>query len=401
MMNASPRGFSHVMGSRNLSNDQTGQFLGAWDGETPSVIIAARKDDNLVAVGTTGAKSIFIIIPTPMFNFSPTRLFSSLLLLTTVSALAQTDDILANTATFKPKITVSDVYSEKVLIEADDDFVFRSVEANPERIALTVVANLVGANVGTIDADTEVGVTAGNFSHSDSLGSAPDYKPTSKKATFPITMDVDLPNGNTVTRTVGSVIYAWTPKQLTVTVTCSNVAGAGISDISASNYAGTAEAGTTVFFANDPIDVSVNFGDAAGGRRAFLKGTTRTQTKNYGSVDDGTDESYDISDVNLTGAADVIAPVVKTIFPAKPAAGNTITVAGTAVDIEEVSVDSVTVNGVDDTSATVAISDDDENGSWDWSVTGLQLKKGANAIIITFTDEDGNLTQLKKSYTVK
>ena len=102
------------------------------------------------------------------------QLASSLLLLSTIPAFCQIDDILANSGTFRPKITVSDSYSEKVLVDNSDGYLFRSVEAAPQRIAITIVANLNGADVGVIDADTSVGFSAGYFSHSDSLGEAPD-----------------------------------------------------------------------------------------------------------------------------------------------------------------------------------------------------------------------------------
>ena len=194
--------------------------------------------------------------------------------------------------------------------------------------------------------------------------------------------------------------YAWTAKTLTVTITCSDIVGARVGDVAASDYAGTAEAGTAVSFAEEPIDVAVNFGDATGARRAFLKGVTKTVTRGFGSVAADTYEEFDLSDVTLQGAADVTGPVVKSTFPLKPSATNTIDIAGTAADITIVSLDTVTVNGV----ATDPLSlgaDDDGEGVWSWSVVGLPLKKGTNAVALTFSDEDGNVTKVTKTYVIK
>ena len=136
---------------------------------------------------------------------------SALLLLTTASvSFAQVEDILANAGGFKPRITVSDHYSEKVVTETMDNNVFRSLEANPQRIAITVVANLDGAETGAINADTAVGISAGSFDHSATLGDAEDYKATSKRVTFPLHKEVENADGDVREVRVGAVIYAWT-----------------------------------------------------------------------------------------------------------------------------------------------------------------------------------------------
>src|SRR5205085_2878211 len=151
-----------------------------------------------------------------------------------------------------------------------------------------------------------------------------------------------------------------------------------VSDIAASDYIGTADAGTSVSFDDDPIDVSVNFGDATGTRRAFLHGLTRTLTHGFGSVAAGTYEEFDLSDVTIQGAADVAGPVVKANFPLKPNTLNKLDITGTATDTEAVTLDAITVNGVATAGASTTIADSDGNGAWAWTVIGLPLKKGAN-----------------------
>lgn len=324
-----------------------------------------------------------------------------LLLASASLSLAQTDDILANAGSFKPRISVSDQYDERVSAIFEDGEIYRELVANPQNIAVTITANLAGADTGVIDGDTSVGVTAWHFDHSATLGEAPDYKPGGKRATFPLTKDVDLPNGDTATVRVGSVVYAWTAKLLTVTVVCTDIEAAGVGDVAASDYIGAAEANSSVAIDSDEIEVSVAFGDASGTRRVFIKGISKTTTRGFGSVANDTYEEFDITLVSLKGSADVSGPVVKAAFPAKPALDNTITVAGMAADIEAVELDSITVNGLPVAAASATIDDTDENGVWSWSVTGIPLKQGANLVAITFTDEDGNLSNVTRSYRLK
>lgn len=324
-----------------------------------------------------------------------------LLLTSTTVSFAQVDDILANVGTFKPKVTISDTYSEKVLTEVDEGTAFRSVVPSAERIAVSVVANLDGALPGVIDADTLVSVTAGNFDHSANLGDAADYKPTGKRVTFPLTKEVYLANGDTRDVRVGAVIYAWTAKTLTVTVTCTDSEGAGVADIAASDYIGVADPGFPVAIDNAPIDVAVIFGDATGSRRVFVRGIAKTTTKKFGSVAQDTYEELDVYDVTLQGSADVLGPVVKPVYSAKPNALNQIDIAGTAADLTEVNLDGVTINGLPTKATSVAITDTDGDGVWTWNVTGVSLKKGPNAVAVFFSDEDGNVSKVTKTYTVK
>lgn len=316
-------------------------------------------------------------------------------------SLAAIDDILANNGTFKPRISVSDRYSEKVTATVDDGFVFRELVANPESIALTVVANLDGAATGVIDENTSVGITAWHFDHSAVLGDASDYKPGAKRATFPLTMDVDLPNGDTRTARVGTVTYAWTAKTLTVTVTCTNIEGAGVGDIAASDYVDEPEAGTAVSIVDDLIAVDVTFGDATGSRNVFLRGVAKNVIRGFGAPTSDDYEEFEVRDVTLQGAADVTGPAVKTTFPAKPDLTNKIDLVGTAADLQAVTLDSVTVNGVAATVAASDITDADENGVWNWNVTGIALKKGVNAVALIFSDEEGNETKVSRTYTIK
>jgi hypothetical protein len=325
----------------------------------------------------------------------------TLLVASSVTGLAQADDILANTATFKPKVTISDIYSDRIVTIRDGSDVTHDIESAPERVSLSITANLDGFDLSTIDGDTYVTVTAGHFEHADSLANAADYKPGAKKATFALTADVDQPDGSTKTVRVGSVTYAWTPKVLTITITCTDIVAAGLSDVAASDYMGIADPGTSEAITNDPIDLAVAFGDAAGDRRIFLKGFSKVTTKKFGSEAAGTYEEFDLTDVNVQGAADVAGPVVKATFPAKQNSVNKIDVAGSATDLEDVTLDSVTVNNVAAADAVVTIADPEADGSWDWSVKGVQLKKGANKVVLTFLDEDGNATAVTKTYTIK
>ncbi len=327
---------------------------------------------------------------------------TALLLLASASvSLAQVDDILANTAAFKPKISLTDNYTESVTVDNSSGTPYRSLDPNPERVSIVIVANLDGADIGAIDENTAVEISAGYFDFSDTLGDAVDYKPAETRATFAITEDVDEPNGSTRTVRVGSVVCSWTAKQLTITVLCTDVAGAGYNDIASSDYQGEPDPATSAAIVNDPIDVTVNFGDTTGTRTVFLNGVTRTAIRTFGTIAAGTYEEYDPVTVTLTGAADVAGPAVKAVWPLKPDTVGKITVSGTATDIQDVSLDKVSINGVTVAKANVAIADPDGTGTWRWSVTGLPIAKGTSIVAVTFSDPDGNPSTVSKTYVVK
>jgi len=323
------------------------------------------------------------------------------LLATSLPLAAAVDDILANTATFKPKVSVSDVYSDKVLVEREDGFVFRSLVTNPQRIAFSLTANLDGAETGVIDAETTVGVTALNFSHSDLLGNAVDYKPNGKVATFPYLTEVETANGGTREERVGSIVYKWTAKTLTVTLVISDVEAAGVSDIAATDYTGAAEPGEKVAIVDDPIDVSVEFGTATGTRTVFLDGIAKVTTKGYGAETSDDYEEFDLTEVNVKGAADVVGPTVKSVIFGKPDLQKNVSVTGSVRDVQAVELTAVTVNNVASPSAVVTLSDPSDEGEATWSVTGIAVKKGANLVVVTFSDADGNTTKVTKNYPVK
>jgi len=323
------------------------------------------------------------------------------LLVSTVPLFAATDGILANTPTFKPRVTVSDIYSERVVAEVDGGDVYRSLELNPQRISLSLTANLDGAVTGVIDGNTAVALNAENFSHSDTLGNAIDYTPGAKKATFLYTADVDLPNGDTKEVRVGTITYAWTAKRLTVTLAISDVEAGGSTDIAATNYTDAPESGERIAILDDPIDVEVDFGEASGSRRVFLRGFVRKVTKGFGAPTSDNYEEFDITDANVQGAADTAGPVIRPIFQPRPDLQNKVAVSGTVADQQEVTLNAVTVNNVAVTGATVTLSEADAAGLSTWSVSGIGLRKGPNAVALIFSDEDGNLTRVARNYTLR
>ncbi len=322
-----------------------------------------------------------------------------LLLTTTTASWAEVDNILANEGKFKPTITLSDVYNEDVLTEREDGLTFYSVEVKSQAITIKIIANLDGVATGVIDGETAIGISVGNFDHVALLGEAEGYQEGDMKATFPLTKEMERANGETYDAPAGSVTYTWKDKQLKVTVTCSDVVAAGVADIAATDYAGIADAGTSVSFAGDALDVSIFFGDASGTRRAFLKGVSKTVTRKLGSDAAGTYEELDVVDVNVKGEADRDEPTVTSVFPAKPGSNRTINISGTAFDDHTlVALDAITVNGVP--TAPAAVSDGDTGeGIWNWSVTGLPLVKGKNVVELRFSDEDGNVTKATKTYS--
>ena len=237
------------------------------------------------------------------------------------------ENILAKATGFTPTITCSDKYSEKVLTERSERIPgeppeppFREVIQKPQRIAAKIVANLEGFDfVAEINDELPLGVSVGNFAFEATLADSLEagrnggtFPANGKKATFLLIGFVDKANGDAVEKLFGRVIFSWTPTRLTVKITCSDIAAAGISEIAASDYIGLysddSELGNkpsgSVRFSDEPKAAAVTFGPAAGEQGILLEGMSKTTRKKYGSEAAETLEELFLQSVNLSGKAD-------------------------------------------------------------------------------------------------
>ncbi|MEA3210493.1 MAG: hypothetical protein QOE70_3550 [Chthoniobacter sp.] len=309
--------------------------------------------------------------------------------------LARAIDIFDKTPDFAPTITFSDHYSEKVVVDDRS----RSVEAKPEAIALNIVANLVGANAGALNSATTVSVSAGYFSHDATLGESIDYKPGKLLATFPFFTETTLANGNTRMTRVGEIAYSWTATKLMIKVKCTDIEGAGLTDIAASDYVTDADTGTRVRI-KDFADVSVSFGNASGSRYVYIDGIAQNDLKTFGAPTSAAYEELEVVDVNVKGTADQDGPEIVATYAPVVGTPRVFDATGTAADLTDVTLDEVVVNGVRVGPPAGTIVYDAVNDIWKWKVPGLRLIKGSNRIVLKFSDEELNVTTSTKTLVV-
>lgn len=354
----------------------------------------------------------------------------STLLLPVISFAQAPENILASSEKFKPTVTYSDTYSEKTITipgEKPDPATHDKV-ANPQKISAKVVADITGFDFTEVGDDLEVGLSVGGFSLSgltlsQSLEAAKtgSFPANGKKATFLFTGTFEKPNGDTIDKTVGSAVFAWTPTRLTVTITCSDIAStADVTEINASEflelYVDESELGNkpsgTVKFDNHPTDVTVSFGTAVGNRLAYGKGQSTTKYVKFGSDAKGTLEEIYLQSATVAGAADVTAPKITANVPAKDTDDGYISFLISVNDTPVVNSLSeipapfvqITVTGPnpdEENFLDVEASEIPEvTGAVKYDVSDLALFEGKNTVVITATDASGNATVVKKTVTV-
>jgi hypothetical protein len=243
---------------------------------------------------------------------------------------------------FKPTLNFSDTYSQKVVTipapppdpGSPRDPATHDVVDNPQKIAAKVVANIAGFDFAEVGIDLAVGLTFGAFEFTSTLGESLEEAKkagafpagaTKGKATFPFTYSYEKVDRNgdpvldrngdpiTITKKVGSIVFSWTPKLLTVTLSVSDVAAAGVSEIGAGQYVGLYQDNSPLGnrpsgsapIPPDPIPVTVTFGSAAGDNSSIAKGTSSTSDRKFGPYDEDHNpaEEFTVESVSLTGKA--------------------------------------------------------------------------------------------------
>lgn len=347
-------------------------------------------------------------------------------LITIVPAFGIEDsNILANDGSFTPTIRFSDSYSEKVVTVRGFDGApaTHEVEAQPQKISAKVVANLADFDFSQISETMPVEFKIGEYSFSallgeeagrgvDRQGNPKPFDPAKTSATFNYYIEVDRPNGDTVLKKAGTLVFAWSvkAKTLTVTLTLANAIESGAGDISASEFIGLAddgEKGGSLPFVSEAVVVELTFGSAHGARAAYGKGVTKTAHRKFGSEAAGTLEELTVNTVTVLGSADVSEPVVATVVPATDEdsdglvsfSGNVTDLApGTfSGDIHPLEV-FVFVNDEEEP-FTAELKETDAKGKAAFSVTDVQLTAPTNTLRIVAIDESGNQTVITRRVT--
>lgn len=236
---------------------------------------------------------------------------------------AQGLDPLARTATFTPTVSFTESHSESVVTivdNSDPDFPMttRAVRAT-ESISATVVANITGIDLASLNASTAFSLDLGNLSIAGTLGDDPNYTPGKTSIWIPV---FDPDTGKAI-GTYG-VRLSWTSTRLTMTVT-------GASPLA---MPGTVEMGnwSTAEPAIRVIDiVSLRFGPfIAPDRNVYVTGKCSVTTKSFTTPEP---ESFDLVSVSLSGSCEYTAPVTTLTSPASGSTtGASVTVTGKATD---------------------------------------------------------------------
>ena len=256
---------------------------------------------------------------------------------------------------------------------------------------------LVDFDPASLDESAPAGISVGGFSHEAELGDSLNWRSGKARAKFPILADTGEldDHGEPVQQRVGTIVYAWTERKLTVTVT-----GHGVGSIVADSAADFFENvdGSKVRFL-EPIDASVTFGDQSGSGSLYAKGVAKKVTKKKGAGDDA--ESFDLYFLQAVSYYDTAPPEVTLVDPAEGEEVDSefLTLTGTAKDNVDspssLTLTKVLLNGVDVTgqvSAEFTDGDDTEKPPLapEFTVDGIELTSRENTIKLFVSDTSGN-----------
>jgi hypothetical protein len=234
---------------------------------------------------------------------------------------------------FKPKITFTEVSTDRIVVSRDGADVSYDTAPNPRRIGAVIQANLVQFPFSDIAEDMTVGVTIGGFNFESTLGEDNSrradrsgdllpFDPNKTSAIYYLTKEVESPNPDRDPRIVrvGYVKFSWTTRVLTVRVVVADAEGAGFEGfydkqalIDAAAF--DSEKGGATVFKNEPLAVAVTFGSAAGSRQAFGGGVLRTVQRKVGSERAGNAAVLPLNTLVAAGTADIIDPKMDGAIP--------------------------------------------------------------------------------------
>ncbi len=268
----------------------------------------------------------------------------ALVLATCVPVSAAPEGILANQRRLKPSIRVA--YSRvdklvKVVSEpAGPDS--PALYACEVRSGVALVSAKVEALMGEFDfsavtADTVLGLSVGDFTFRSKVGAAAvKTLGQTGKAQFyfvrqiPVLTGAGEPKkdgqGNAVVlrKTLGSLSFAWSAKARRLTATLSGMIPEGgalegevLSGIASGFFDLAGQNAGTVGFENEPVAVSVTFGEATGSRNAWAKVKVGTKKRTEKANPGDAAQDFLVNSVVLVGEADTTGPAIVVKAPAR------------------------------------------------------------------------------------
>jgi hypothetical protein len=252
---------------------------------------------------------------------------------------------------FKPSISFSQSESEEQAVRRISGTPYYDEVESPVRLSAVVVANLAGFDFSKIAADMPVAVSVGRFAFNATLGDDDTRKrdrngilaafdPQKKSATF------DLETAAYPVKKVGYVKFSWNLKTVTVTVVATDLLGTDFGELPTAGpldraaminvAAFDAAKGGVRAFRNEPVDVTIKFGNSVGARKVFAAGQVRTLKRKVGSVKVGNYDVLSLDSLVAAGSADCANPRVTASVPATDHdADGKISFNGTSADLVE------------------------------------------------------------------
>lgn len=301
-------------------------------------------------------------------------------------------EMLTRTATFTPKVTFTESYTEsiKATTEVFEGLpsTFREV-VNKGTNSATIIGSTEGIDLTEVDESTEVLVSLGSFLHFATLGEDTTYAKGKTSAVFNL-MGFDA-LGNEIS--VGTVKYAWTSKLLTVSINSSRSPEypMAFQDFPALVPATPPNTRSAPFDAI--LEASIGFAGSGGVRsEVYVTGKVTGKQQTFGSEENA--EVFDLMSATMSGSADYTPPVVAFTAPAANLRTTTTTVNLTGIVKDTHLGDKVLVriNGGDFTEISTPIPTGADSVTW--QLANLALIPGMNLIEAKSADASGNESAL-------
>lgn len=319
-------------------------------------------------------------------------------------------DPLATVNGFAPSLTLTEsmVDSIKTTSEPNPDGppLILHEPVTTDRSSLTLVANISGIDLASIDPTTAFSVTVGGLTAAGTLGDDPAYTDLNKatKRSIFIPAKVNPETGKAIG--TNGIKLSWTATRLTLTISRASDDDTDPGAVAASAFVNLLEPGSRSDI-RETMSATVSFADLTSAPRpVFIKGSASMRVQKFGSEDAGTLEEFQLNNVSVTGEFDTSPPSVSILSPANNSSpGPNFTLTGKAGDGKGVDSVEFTDNPADPDSwqplaepltdlppdLPATFGDNawgTTNKAWSLSLTGQPF--GTNHIYVRSTDSSGN-----------
>ncbi|MDB6151983.1 MAG: hypothetical protein JWL90_436 [Chthoniobacteraceae bacterium] len=273
-----------------------------------------------------------------------------------------------------------------------------SVAVTNRKFTASFTVGLGAVDSTSFNGETAVGLKLGGYLFAATLKDDPNYTAgASKKAVFALT---ELDPNNVKTINVGSITFAWSAKIYSVAFTLTSLKPNAVLDDTSYTISGY---GVEKF--DDTTDVTIHLGAGSFSRTLYFAGRSAAKQEHAGLPGSPT-----LRKTSLVGAFNFKAPVLKSKVPGKYPYGPLLVNNRLPEELELDYYDNnflanfqLSVNGRTGLSAANSVEILPDDGIISLTrvrtyvfINGLALDLGKNTLIFTATDEDGNISTVKK-----